>query len=186
MKANTAVFTAADGTVQALPLDALIERGAVIASKVNGEDIAASMGGTNQLWIPGIPGKYFIRNIVAIDFEQRDEPPAFEEFEERGMEYGNRPNVSAKGPSRCRLGESISFEGYADDFDRRIVAVQCSLDDGATWSTYSTSESEIGRWVYWRLEYTPAESGPYRLKARSVNDRGEVSPIAAVHEFEVV
>lgn len=40
MECNTVTFTASDGMKVSFPLDFLIERGAIIADKVNGEDIA--------------------------------------------------------------------------------------------------------------------------------------------------
>ena len=30
-----------------------------------------------------------------------------------------------------------------------------------------TPNSDIDRWVYWRMSYTPQEAGPYHLKIRA-------------------
>ena len=53
-----------------------LEHGAVVASRVYGDLISEVMGASNQLWLAGVPAKYFIRDIVSIDFLQLDEPPA--------------------------------------------------------------------------------------------------------------
>ena len=124
MECNTATFTASDGTQVAFPLDFLIERGAVIADKVNGEDISLVMGCSNQLWIPGFPAKYFIRDIVDITFTNEDEPPALPDFQDDGHDFTNRPNVSCRAKYVGHVGQAMKFEGWADDYDKRIVAVE--------------------------------------------------------------
>lgn len=186
MKCNTVTFSASDGMEVSLPLDFLLERGAVVANKVNGEDVMSVMGAANQLWIPGLPAKYFVRDIVGICFTQEDEAPLIPGFVNDGRDFVNRPNVSVKAEYVGRVGVPMSFEGWANDYDRRITAVQFSLDDGATWAQYATSNTDETRWVYWKFEYTPEKAGSYVIKVRSVNDRGEESPIAAAHAFEVL
>lgn len=118
MECNTATFTASDGTQVAFPLDFLIERGAVIADKVNGEDISLVMGCSNQLWIPGFPAKYFIRDIVDITFTNEDEPPALPDFQDDGHDFTNRPNVSCRAKYVGHVGQAMKFEGWADDYDQ--------------------------------------------------------------------
>lgn len=186
MECNTVTFLAADGKSESFPLDALIERGAVIASKVNSEDIAESMGAFNQLWVPGLPAKFYLQNIVSITFERRENPPAFDMADYAPDEDANRPNISLTAPRTCAAGETIRFEGYADDYDRAIVAVQLSLDQGGTWTTLPVGDAVPEKWVYWCFDYTPEQAGSYQCRARAVNEDGKVSPIAAAHSFEVV
>lgn len=186
MKCNAVTFTASDGASVTLPLDFLIEKGAVVANKVNGEDLLSVMGAANQLWIPGLPAKYFVRDIVGIRFTQEEEIPVIASFVDDGRDFVNRPNVSVKAEYTGRVGVPIVFEGWADDYDRRIAAVQFSLDGGATWTEYPTDGADAVRWVYWRFEYLPEKEGSYTIKVRSVNDEGDASPVAATHSFEVL
>ena len=183
--ANTVTFTAADGTVAAFPLDFLIEHHAILATKANGEDISQSFGGANQLWIGGLSGRHFIRDIVKIDFTDEEKVPDIEPMIQANGQFTNRPNVAAKGVRIHKLGNPIEFEGYADDFDRAIVAVEFSLDDGTTWSRCETPHTNAERWVYWHFTYLPEKAGCYVLKARAVNDCGETSPLPASHTFFV-
>ena len=104
---NTVTFTATDGAVVSFPRDFLIERGAIIADKINGENIADVMGCSNQLWIPGFPAKYFIRDIAKIDFTCEDEVPPLPDFTDDGHDYTNRPNVSCKAEYVGRVGEPM-------------------------------------------------------------------------------
>jgi hypothetical protein len=186
MKANTIVLTAADGRKQVLPLDLLVERGAIIADQVNGAPIEQSLGSVNQLWCPGLPAKYFVRDIVRIDFEWRDEPPRISEFKSDGKQYTNRPNVSVEGACVFKKGEPIHLEGYADDYDRDIRDLQFSLDGGEHWTEYPTEGARAGKWVRWTLELEPQDEGTWELLVRSVNERGDVSPVCARQEFRVV
>lgn len=186
MAANTVVLTSSDGRVQALPLQLLLERGAILADRVNDEPIAESFGGVNQLMVPGLPARYFVRDIVAIDFEEREIVPVLPPFEDDGRDFTNRPNVSVRGSYVYRVGEAVRFEGYADDFDRDITAIEFSLDEGAHWTRYETKGARAGRWVWWTFDWEARCPGVYALWVRSVNEGGSVSPVAAVHTFEVV
>lgn len=92
---------------------------------------------------------------------------------------------SMTGGVRGEIGHPLVFEGYANDPDCRIQAVQFSLDDGETWTTYETSGSQPDRNLYWRFEYTPEQAGIYQLLIRSVNEDGVESPIPAYIDFWV-
>lgn len=186
MKYNTITFTASDGTEVSFPLDFLTQRGAIIANKVNGEDIADIMGCSNQLWIPGFPAKYFVRDISAIHFSYEDEPPLLPDFQDDGHDYTNRPNISCKADYLAPIGEPMLFEGWADDFDKRIVAIEFSLDGGASWTRQDVKGADAVRWVWWRFEWTPEAAGDYTMSVRAVNEDGKTSPCPAHHSFTCV
>ena len=183
-KCNTVTFVGADGMEQSFPLDFLLERGAIVANRVNGEDIMSVMGATNQLWVPGLPAKYFVRDIREIRFTNEEVPPVIGPFVDDGHDYTNRPNVAAKAEYVGRVGEPMEFTGWAHDFDKRIIAVEFSLDNGAHWTRYDLEGTTAERWVSWTFAYTPEAPGAYQMKVRSVNEDGDASPIAAVPTFE--
>ena len=93
---NTVTFTSADGFSVSLPLSYLKQRYTLVVYNVNGEDLANSMGGTNQLWLGSTAARYFARDITGITFESRDQadiPPA-PGTAEAGDLYANVPNVT--------------------------------------------------------------------------------------------
>ena len=186
---KVATFTARDGKQVKFPLDYLVERRAILADKINGESMKNVLGCYNQLWIPGCAGKWFVRDVVDISFSEEEgvEPP---KFEKTAKDYTNRPNVFAKasaGPNMLyRIGAPASFEGWGDDYDKDIVAIEFTLDGGRTWTRKSTERAHAGRWVYWNFDFTPEKAGYYRLVVRSVNEDGDVTPIPAYVEFEVI
>lgn len=88
-------------------------------------------------------------------------------------------------PQEVELGRTITFSGYADDYDKRIVAMQFSLDEGRTWATHDVSDTTADLWVRWTYSFCAEEPGRYRLRVRSVNEDGKASPSAAVADFYV-
>lgn len=185
MRCNTVTFTAADGHVLSLPLQPFLARGAVVASRINGEDIADVMHAGNQLWIPGLPAKLFVRGIVGIAFTIETAPPALPACEDDGHDFTNRPNVAIKAAYRATAHEPMTLEGWAYDFDRAITAVELSFDEGETWKTCPTTGATAERWVWWSFAFTPRETGLHKVIARSVNEDGKRSPLPAAHTFEV-
>ena len=68
-----------------------------------------------------------------------------------------------------RVGEPLEFDGYVDDFERNVSAMQFSLDGGATWTTYQTAGAVIDKGVNWHFVYRPERPGRYLLKVRAVD-----------------
>lgn len=93
-EANTIVFTSADGYEIAIPLFYVMQHFSLIAYDINGEPVANSMGGSNQLWLGSTAASYFSRDIVEISFESRETPPPTPGTEAAGDAYANVPNVS--------------------------------------------------------------------------------------------
>lgn len=89
-------------------------------------------------------------------------------------------------PFTAEVGKPIRLEGYADDSDRAIVAVQLSFDQGETWTAFSAGDTTADKWAYWHFDYVPPVPGLYQCSARAVNEDGKTSPIAAVHQFEAM
>ena len=84
------------------------------------------------------------------------------------------------------VGEPISFEGYVDDLEHGVAAVQLSLDRGRSWTDFPTTgaRSELG--VRWSFSYTPKTSGHYELKARAVSGTGVPANTIESFAFDVL
>lgn len=98
---NTLVFVASDGCEVALPLGWVVAHHAVVSYQINGEDLSASVGGNNQLWMAGASANYFVRDIVEIRVEARPEAEVPAE-PGVGMDYPNSPNA---GVLSAQVGE---------------------------------------------------------------------------------
>lgn len=88
--ANAITFISSDGTETMMPLGYVIGRHAVISYEVNGEDLFASVGGNNQLWMTRTPAGYFVRDIVEVRITKEEATPA---IPGEGHTYPNSPNV---------------------------------------------------------------------------------------------
>lgn len=92
--ANTITFISSDGTEQAIPLGYVIGRHAVISYEINGEDLSASVGGNNQLWMTRTAASYFTRDIVEVRITKEATAPA---NPGDGIDYPNSPNAGISG-----------------------------------------------------------------------------------------
>ncbi len=85
----------------------------------------------------------------------------------------------------CRVGSPIAFSGYVDDFETGVAAIELSLDNGATWTSYPTTGAVTERGVNWLFSYTPEMAGTYLLKARAIDNNNVPSPLVSSFAFEV-
>ena len=88
--ANAVTFVSADGTQQTFPLGYVVGRHAVLSYEINDEDLSASVGGSNQLWMTKTPANYFVRDVVEIVVSTEEVVP-----EAPGVadEHPNSPNA---------------------------------------------------------------------------------------------
>ncbi len=179
--ANTVTVRGADGYGVPMPLSYALEKDALLVYRVNGEVLPD--GQQTQLWMPGAVAKYFTRSIVEIEVTAEEETP---EVITAGDAY--RAHISLQNDARdavFQVGETIVFEGYADDYDVPIAAIEISMDGGETWTVCETDGVTAERWVYWYFSYVPEEAGTYKLEARARTAEGVVSPLAAAVVFQV-
>ena len=134
------------------------------------------------------PANYFLRDITEIRITCESEIPA---DPGANMEYPQQPKhrrtVGLRriafvergflmiAPPTCKLGDTLVFEGYADDYGEHIAAVEFSLDGGTSWTAFDTGNSAPDLMVRWTYSYEPTKSGRYQLKVRSVSDDGRRS-----------
>lgn len=114
-------------------------------------------------------------------------PAEMWDAEQQGW-YVSKPNAGLFNNREGRiitLGESYTFEGYADSFNNEITAIEFSMDGGKTWTSYATEGATDDRWVNWKFTYTPEEEGAYVLHLRSRNINGLVTPEPQEFMFNV-
>lgn len=87
---NTVTFISSDGTELAMPFVYVRGHHGVISYEINGEDLSASVGGNNQLWLESTSANNFIRDIVEVRFTAEETVPA---NPGEGQSYPNVPNI---------------------------------------------------------------------------------------------
>lgn len=181
---NTVTAYGADGYGEPLPLQYALDRDALLVYEVNGEQLVSTYGSSAQFWIPETVAHYFTRNVVNIELTREAMVP-----EVQGVDPMYRNKIKLlNSAEECELkaGDEISFEGVADDLGSPIVAIEFSLDGGATWTPYEVSGATTDKWVNWALTTTFDEVGDYRMQVRAKTADGVVSPISAEIAFTVV
>lgn len=83
-------------------------------------------------------------------------------------------------PIYAHVGQTVTYEGYADDYGRAIVALEFTFDNWETFVAHDTSDANPDLMVHWTYAFTPQQPGTYELKVRAVRADGARSPLAAV------
>ena len=178
---NAVVVKGSDGYSVSMSLAKAIEKNAMLVYKVGGEGLKPENGGPVQLWMPGAAANYFTRQVTDIEFIHADEVA-----EAKAPEAAQRAKISVMNDFagvEFPAGSQITFEGYADAFDEKIVSVEFSMDGGATWTKYDLGETDQKKWVYWNWTWTPETDGSYVLMARATSESGLVS--STIHQVMV-
>ena len=176
---NTITIKGADGYEIAIPLRYALERNAMVVYRVNGEKVPSG----TQLWVPGTVGRYFVRNVVDIKLTAEDKEP---ELKERDEIYRAQVAFMNYVQDVFKLGDEITFEGYADDCGSPIAAIEFSLDGGKNWDVHETLETTAEKWIYWNYSFVPQSAGNYQISVRARTLDDKVSPLYANVCFKVL
>lgn len=179
-EANTITFKDKDGYGMPLPLSYVLEKEAMLVYQIDDQKLPE--GERLQVWIPDTVAKYFTRAVTDIELSTSDELP---QVEGPDAEYRAKVNILNTVGDTFKVGDMISFEGYADDCGNQVTAVEFSLDGGETWTAFDTTSSDTDSWVYWHFDYVTQQAGTFKLDVRAVTDDGTVSPLASSMVFEV-
>lgn len=173
-------------------LEDVYSEGGWIVYEVNGKPLEYLEGFPCRVWFPDHSFPMAVRWVNEI-VVQDGEPHYNEGFGIEGVfggagswigdenspaEFMNKPNVAICKTYEGQIipvGQSYSFEGYADAINEQVTAVEFSMDGGETWTSFDTSDSDKKKWVYWHFDFTPEEAGAYVLQVRAVSGDGRVS-----------
>jgi len=152
----------------------------LLVYKVNGEYISPEHGYPVQLMMPSSSAASFTKRVNEIRITKGVATTGrMAGCKDPAGGWFNKPNASIFYYEQGQifdLGETITFNGFADAFDEKIVAVEFSLDMGKTWTRFEVPECDTEKWVYWTLDYKPATAGSYCLYVQAISETGLVSP----------
>ncbi len=177
---NTITFRSSDGYGIPLPLQYVLDKEALLVYRIGDTELDAQNGGFLQVWMPDTVAKYFTRQVTEIELGMSEELP-----EVAQPESTYQVSILNRFDNSFKVGDQIGFEGYADDFNTAISAVEFSLDGGETWTSYETANTTSRLWVYWHFDYLAETAGTYRLDVRARAADGTVSPLASSVVFTV-
>lgn len=176
---NTITFKAADGYSVSMPLTYALEKDTILVYQIGGTPVPTGV----QVWVPKSVARYFARNVVDIEFSKQESTPDIIQ-----ADASQRAKISVLNrfeDTTFAVGDQIEFDGYADDFDTAIAAIEFSMDGGETWTACETKDATADKWVYWHFGYVTEKPGTYKLDVRARTAAGNVSPLAASIVFNV-
>lgn len=176
---NTITFKAADGYSVSMPLTYALEKDTILVYQIGGTPVPTGI----QVWVPKSVARYFARNVVDIEFSKQENTPDIIQ-----ADTSQRAKISVLNrfeDTTFAVGDQIEFDGYADDFDTAIAAIEFSMDGGETWTACETKDATADKWVYWHFSYVTEKPGTYKLDVRARTTAGSVSPLAASIVFNV-
>ena len=171
-------LSAEDGYSESIPLSMAADSRVLLVFEMNGEPLPERHGFPMRLLLPGtygMKGPKWLSGIEAVD------TPYAGYWEQRGwtkeatiktMSRLDAPGSAAPLDRRS----PIQLAGIAFAGDRGIRAVEVQLGEGAAWTAAEldppVGESPAGVWRFWRLGWSPARAGTYRVQVRAIDGSG--------------
>ncbi|MDO5042981.1 MAG: molybdopterin-dependent oxidoreductase [Slackia sp.] len=172
-----------DGFGNLMPLECLEDAPALLVLEVNGQTLRPSQGYPVAVWVGGgAAAAEFPKYVTSINITTEANADKLWTHPRHGSNVSPSqtedadliffPNAGVLNyPTGVvlenQVGSQMTLEGYADAYHEPIAKVEYSLDGGKTWTTMETPGTDVNRWVYWRMNFTPQEAGSYHLKVRA-------------------
>jgi DMSO/TMAO reductase YedYZ molybdopterin-dependent catalytic subunit len=168
-------FKARDGYSESLPMS--LVQGApeiIVAYELDGAPLPMNHGFPARMIIPGhygMKGPKWLDSIEVVNQESGGY------WEQQGWDHNAivkttaRIDVPMEG-SLVKLG-TVSLAGVAFAGTRGISKVEYSTDGGSSWNAalFKPPLSNL-TWVLWKVDWTPAHEGAYRLMVRATDGTG--------------
>lgn len=183
--------------VKALEIDHAISDEVLVAYEMNGEPLPMLNGFPLRLVVPGWYATYWVKSLAKIEvlpskfdgfwMEKAYRIPKNENANETPENLAkdtipiNRMNVRSilvrpDVTDVVRAGKQFEIEGIAFDGGSGISKVEVSVDGGATWAAAKLDNSDNGKFSFrrWRMPWTPASVGSYKVLTRATSGDGKV------------
>lgn len=173
--AKYVVFHCAEGYSVGIPLARALEKGALLAYKMNDQLLPKEHGFPLRAIIPGIYGMMnakWVSDIEVVDYVYVGY------WQERGWSNDARIKTTTiiYYPSpEAQVGGMSPIAGVAFAGDRGISKVEVSTDGGQTWNEAVLKPPKSPyTWVLWAFEWTPLKKGSTTILARATDDAGQL------------
>jgi len=176
LSAVDAVFRAADGYSDSIPLKRALGGDVLVAHKMNGVPLPMGHGFPARIIVPGIYGMKNVQWVTEIEAVDRDYQGYYQKqgwSDDATVKTMSRIDLPGHG-STLRRG-SYLVQGLAFAGTRGIRQVEVSLDGGTTWFP-ATLEPLLSpfAWVFWRYEWQVLVPDRYTLVVRATDGTGRV------------
>ena len=186
--------------VKALDMDHALSDEVLVAYEMNGEMLPMLNGFPLRLVVPGWYATYWVKSLAKIEVL----PSKFEGFwMEKAYRIPKNANASETPENLAkdtvpinkmnvrsivvrpdfkdvvRAGKTYEIEGIAFDGGAGIKSVDVSVDGGNSWTAAKLDDSTYGNFSFrrWRLAWTPAATGSYRIMSRASSLNGQAQGV---------
>lgn len=188
-QANTPPFA------KSLEIDHARDGEVMIAYQMNGQPLPMLNGFPIRLIVPGWYATYWVKALSSItvlehplqtfwmdkayripDNAQANEDPSHLSEKTVPINVMSVHSIFLQpvDNKQLRAGQSVELTGVATDGVSGIKSVEVSTDGGQSWSNAELG-TDLGKysWRRWRMQWSPAKAGDYRLMVRATNNAGE-------------
>jgi sulfite oxidase len=185
---------------RSIPIEKALHPDTILAYEMNGEPLPQLHGFPLRAITPGWVGDDWVKWLSYLKVQEHEFDGFFFKVAYRVPTPPVQPGVKVDPAQTTPLSEMpvkslialpssgatlakrpAVIQGVAWSGGVAIKRVEVSVDDGLTWQDAELFGEEAGpyAWRQWRLTWTPATSGPVRLRSRATDGRGATQPMEA-------
>ncbi|WAL40207.1 molybdopterin-dependent oxidoreductase [Brevibacterium sp. BRM-1] len=167
-----------DGFTAGTPLEAMRDgRDALLAIRMNGEQLRPEHGFPARLIVPGLYGfvsaTKWVTNLEVTRFDRAQGYWTKRGWDERGPILA-ASRIEVPGPLAQVPAGTVVAAGTAWAQRAGVRAVQVRLDDGDWRSAHLATAVSQDTWRQWRCEFPAVQPGLHALTVRAIDGRGRV------------
>lgn len=178
------VFHSADGYTVGVPLDRAMEKGALLAYKMNDQVLPIEHGFPLRAIVPGL---YGMMNAKWITEMEAADTVYLGYWQERGWTNDARIKTTSiiyYPPQNAQVNGPLPIAGVAFAGDRGISKVEVSTDGGQTWNQAELKPPKSPyAWVLWAYSWTPTAKGSQTILVRATDGTGQLQDSAYNQPF---
>ncbi|HEX7735701.1 MAG TPA: molybdopterin-dependent oxidoreductase [Ktedonobacteraceae bacterium] len=176
--ATHVVFSSVDGYVVCQPLAVVLEADALLAFRMNGEELPIRHGYPLRALIPGRFGEENPKWLTRIELTDHFVDGL---YSAQGWYNGPLHTITRidRPYGSLPLVSTIEIGGLAFAGNRGIQRVEISTDNGQTWAQAQLAPPlSQDSWVFWTYQWHPTARGHYTLVARATDGTGQIQTSA--------
>lgn len=159
----------------ALSVDWMQDHDVLLVYEIDGQPLRVQDGYPCQVWTGGTHAGNYKKQAYELTFSTEEATMGFAEGHYLAI-WPNQGIFFTQEGQIIDVAEPYTFEGFSYGYEKKIGAIEFSLDRGQTWASFATENTSDQQWVHWTYTFTPEQAGAYVLQVRSVTTDGVVSP----------
>ena len=165
--------------LQTYLLKSVLQPNALLAYRMNGEELTLWNGFPLRLVVPGTFAPRWVKQVTEIQLRATPDPRDYSEGPP-GEDLLDTYSLTTDPPdgTRVAVGQSVALRGIAWDAGQGIVTVETSVDGGKSWRS-ATMEPSYGQYVWrvWHQTVTVTSAGVFPVLTRATSADGQTQAL---------